>query len=252
MTALADGMIRQTYQTPQVSRYRVPFRGLTRSLRVVQMSDLHSGLYIHEETLARWVTLSNAQRPDLIVITGDFVDRFSVSPLPGLERALTRLRAPLGVWGVWGNHDRWRFRDIGPLLRTLQAANIRILNNDGVRLRDDLYLAGVDDVLEGSPNLQEALQNLPQEVSSLLLLHNPDLLPSVPTHIGLTLSGHTHGGQIKAPLYGAIFTSSDYGKRYAEGWVRENAYVSRGLGVTVLPFRFRCPPELVVMDLEPA
>ena len=245
-------MVRQAYQKPQVSRYRVPLRGLTRPLCVVQMSDLHTGLYIHEETLERWVTLANAQRPNLIVITGDFVDRFSLSPLPGLERALTKLRAPLGVWSVWGNHDRWRFRDIGPLLRTLQAANIRILNNTGVMLRGDLYLAGVDDVLEGSPNLQKALQNLPQDAASLLLLHNPDLLPSVPAHINLTLCGHTHGGQIKAPLYGAIFTSSDYGKRFAEGWVKENAYVSRGLGVTVLPFRFRCPPELVVMDLEPA
>ena len=87
-------MVRQAYQTPQVSRYRVPLRGLERSLRVVQMSDLHTGLYIHKETLTRWAALANAQRPDLIVITGDFVDRFSVSPLPGLERALTRLRAP--------------------------------------------------------------------------------------------------------------------------------------------------------------
>ncbi len=243
-------MVREAYQTPEVSRYRVPLKRLARPLRVVQMSDLHTGLYIHEETLKRWVALANAQRPDLVVITGDFVDRFSLNPLPGLGRALAKLRAPLGVWGVWGNHDRWRFRDIGPLLRTLQSANIRILNNDGVRLRDDLYLAGVDDVLEGSPNLRRALQNLPENASSLLMLHNPDFLPHVPTRVGLTLSGHTHGGQIKAPLYGAIFTSSDYGKRYAEGWVKENAYVSRGLGVTVLPFRLDCPPELVVMDLE--
>ena len=86
-TAFAGGMVRQAYQKPQVSRYRVPLRGLTRPLRVVQMSDLHTGLYIHEETLERWVTLANAQRPDLIVITGDFVDRFSIAPLPGLERA---------------------------------------------------------------------------------------------------------------------------------------------------------------------
>ena len=245
-------MVREAYQTPEVSRHRVPLKGLARPLRVVQMSDLHTGLYIHEETLKRWVALANAQRPDLIVVTGDFVDRFSLNPLPGLGRALARLRAPLGVWGVWGNHDRWRFRDVGPLLGALDAANIRILNNDGVRLRDDFYLAGVDDVLEGSPNLTKALRNLPEDAASLLMLHNPDFLPHVPARVGLTLSGHTHGGQIKAPLYGAIFTSSDYGKRYAEGWVRENAYVSRGLGVTVLPFRLDCPPELVVMDLKPA
>ena len=196
-----------------------------------------------------------AQSPDLIVITGDFVDQFQRGSLEPLGSALAQLRAPLGVWGVWGNHDLERYPRGGELAKSLQQAGVQLLDNQSVRLRGDLVLAGVDDWKQGQPDLGAALANVDSTSASLLLNHNPDLLPDVPNGaVSLALCGHTHGGQVRFPLVGAPMTASVYGDRFLEGWVDAPvaAYVSRGLGVSVLPFRLLCPPELAIFDLQPA
>lgn len=246
-------MVANIYR-PFPTRHRVVMEGLEQSLRVVGMSDLHLGPYLQAGSLSVWVELANTQRPDLIVITGDFADKLSFRPLETLSRELARLHAPLGVWGVWGNHDHSRFRKLKRLRRALEQAGVRLLVNEGVMVRRDLFLAGVEDVKTSSPDLGAALRDLPNGVASLLLSHNPDLLPEVPRWVGLTLCGHTHGGQVRLPGFGAVATSSRYGQRFAKGWVQApaRAYVSRGLGVTLLPLRLNCPAELTVLELVPA
>ena len=100
----------------------------------------------------------------------------------------------------------------------------------------------------------DALAERPPAAPTLLLSHNPDLLPLVPNGVDLTLCGHTHGGHVRLPGIGPIVTSSAYGRRFAAGWVRTPAlgYVSRGPGVGVLPVRWDCPPEVTLLTLSPA
>ncbi|WP_216326512.1 metallophosphoesterase [Deinococcus aestuarii] len=243
--------------------------GLTRPLRVAQLTDLHYGLYITAASVRAWVDLTLQARPDLIVVTGDLLDADVAKDAGPLLAELSRLRAPLGVWGVWGNHDygsfgryarlghsprreNWRERREG-FAGALADGGLRVLNNEGVQVRGDLYLAGVDDLMQGEPDLGAALAGAGTG-ATLLLSHNPDLLPEVPRSVGLTLCGHTHGGQVRLPLIGAVTTASRYGQRFAQGWVEGPArgFVSRGLGMTAVPLRLNCPAEVVVFDLRPA
>lgn len=242
-----------------VSRHRLTLRGLERPVRVVQMTDLHFGRLQRIRQVERWVEAAISQNADLIVVTGDFVDHpISQTSLDALVGALSSLRAPLGVFAVPGNHDHGSFKtDINHLIAPLEAVGIRFLLNTNLALRPDLVLSGMDDLWLGSPDLNLALEGVPDGPTVILMAHNPDQLVDMPARVDLTLSGHTHGGQIVLPIVGALHTGSDYGQRFAQGFVRADGqggahgFVSRGLGTTLLPVRFMCPAELVVLDLEP-
>ena len=253
-TYLAARAVQNAYRF-EVTRHRRTLSKLETPLRVVQLSDLHTGPFIGCAAVREWVNAANAQEPDLIIITGDFVDHWFGRDVEALGEVLLGLRAPLGAWGVWGNHDYARFADLRRLESPLNRAGIHILNNRGVKLRDDLYLAGVDDVQGGEPDVSLALRDRPQGAACLLLAHNPDFIPNIPREVDLTFCGHTHGGQIRLPAVGPVFTSSAHGQRFASGWVEESAlplaYVSRGLGTVIFPARLNCSAELVVFDLLP-
>ena len=242
-----------------VSRHRRALRGLSKPVRLVQLTDLHLGRLQGVRQVEGWVAAALEQRADLIVVTGDFVDHpIPQSDLDALVRAVSGLRAPLGVFAVPGNHDHGSFKaDINRLIAPLEAVGIRFLINRHAVLRDDLVLAGVDDLWLGQPDLNRALEGVPDGAAVILMAHNPDQLVTVPARVDLTLSGHTHGGQIVLPVVGALHTGSDYGQRFAQGFVRADGatgalgFVSRGLGTTLLPVRFSCPAELVVLELQP-
>jgi len=237
----------------QVVRQQLPVRGLRRPLRLALLADLHYGQYIRAGSVARWVDATLAERPDLIVLDGDLVDEDLSEDTRALLAELGRLRAPLGTFAVWGNHDHRSVRDLPAFAAALATAGVRVLVNGGARVRDDLYLAGIDDYRTGRPDLAAALAGR-DGMPCVLLSHNPDVLPEVPEDVSLTLSGHTHGGQVCLPFVGPLITSSAYGRRFAQGWVHGPArgYVTRGLGVTLIPVRVACPAELTVMDLTPA
>jgi uncharacterized protein len=236
-----------------VERYELPLVRISHPLRVAFLCDLHVGPYIGAGTVRSWVALANAEAPDLVVLGGDLVDRFGPRDPRLVAEELAHLTAPLGRFAVWGNHDHRRFRDLAPLERALSDVGIVPLRNQGVDVRDDLHLAGLDDLRSGRPDLASSLQGRSRARATLLVSHNPDVLPSVPTDVDLTLCGHTHGGQIRLPGIGAVVTSSRYGRRFVSGWVEAPArgYVSRGLGVGIVPMRLDCPPELTVLDLVP-
>lgn len=264
LSALTGVALAQAY-TFEVNRYRRELPGLRSPLRVVQLSDLHYGAYIGRGSVRAWVDAALALRPDVVLVTGDFVDKRGATSLRPLFDELARLRAPLGVWGVWGNHDLAHVRQAaqregksieaarGVFGDDLLRAGVRILRNEGVRLRDDVFLAGVDDLRRGEARLGAALAHAPAGGAVLLMSHNPDLLPEVPERVGLTLCGHTHGGQVCLPLVGPLLTSSRHGRRFASGFVRGPApgFVSRGLGVTTVPLRLSCLPEVVAFDFVP-
>ena len=235
-----------------VSCHELKVRGLKSPLTLVQLSDLHLSPLLKPESVAAWVDASNAQAPDLILISGDILDYRA----RGLEDAslaeLGRLSAPLGVWASWGNQDYLRSEaERRALHDKLTDLGVRVLVNEAVPLRDDLTLAGLDDLLQGDPELSFLKE--PRDSATLLLGHSPDVLPLLPETLDLALFGHTHGGQIRLPLVGALKTSSKYGQRYLEGWQDgpPRAYVSRGLGTTGLPLRIGSGAELVVMRLIP-
>ena len=234
---------------------RAELAGLRTPLRAAWLTDLHHGEFVRTASVRAWVDATLREAPDLVLLGGDLVDQTPGADAEAeLFAELARLRAPLGVLAVPGNHDHGRFRGSRPFVAYLQGAGIEVLVNRGVAVRDDLHVAGLDDLRNGRPDLGAALQDRPTTGATLFLSHNPDVLPDVPTEIGLTLSGHTHGGQVVLPGVGALQTSSRYGDRFLAGWVEGPArgYVSRGLGVTTLPVRINCPAELTILDLVPA
>ena len=239
----------------QVTRHELPVQGLRSPVRVVQMSDLHFGQWLRQGSVEEWVQAALAEQPDLIVLSGDYIDsRFRQDAGPFYE-AIRPLTAPLGVYAVWGNHDHIRRSRTRKLQSNVEDMGMTVLTNQVARVRDDLQVAGVDDFRLGSPDLPGTMAQLQPGVPSILVSHNPDQLIDVPSgSFDLVLAGHTHGGQVRLPFIGAPHTQSAHGQRFVQGWVEASvpAYVSRGLGVTALPVRLLCPPELVVIDLLPA
>jgi uncharacterized protein len=244
----------------EVTRLTFPLPGLTSRLKMVQLTDLHYGAYIFEDRIRSWVNAANLERPDIAVITGDIVDHdITAAQMDSLVAELARLEAKLGVYAVLGNHDYWfrtREDSVRGLQRRLEQNGIRVLVNESERPRDDLFLAGIDDLWHGNPDLERSLRGMTSSTASVLLSHNPDILARVPREVGLTLSGHTHGGQVRIPGMRTIYNVSNYGERFQRGWVNgfegARGYVSRGLGVGTLPIRMFCSAELVVLESQPA
>ncbi len=253
--AVLQGAVEETHRFV-VTRHTAILEGLEQPIRVAQWTDLHHGPWIRRQHLEAWVAATLDASPDLIVMTGDLVDRHAgPEAIEVLIKALAGLTAPLGTYAVWGNHDHARFGDLTRFQSLLRGAGVHLLINQGRRVRDDLWLMGIDDLLRGRPHLPSALAGKPPSAASLLLAHNPDVLPRVPQcQVGVTLCGHTHGGQVVLPLLGPPFTSSRYARKFLAGWVQApaRAYVSRGLGVSYVPVRWNCRAELALFDFLPA
>ncbi|NJK45800.1 MAG: metallophosphoesterase [Pleurocapsa sp. SU_196_0] len=266
----------------QINTHPFKLERLQAPVRVAHLSDLHFGRWHGAEHVRDWVNATLKQRPDLIVLTGDTVDGTThPDQLEALAAELERLEAALGVYAVLGNHDygssgsNWRTQT---LIEALERVGVKYLVNEGVSLRPDLYLSGVDDYWFGEVNSARATRDATDAQAILMLCHNPDVLPKLSTRIGLTLSGHTHGGQIIVPGVGNIsaIAATLYRllpkrtrnqipalracHRVVKNWewskglyqVGTNAlYVNRGLG-TYLPGRLFCPPEVTVLKLVSA
>lgn len=250
--ALVAHMLSNVYRFG-VHRVRRPLLTLREAVRVALLCDFHYGVYVRRESIAAWVDATQAQDPDLVLIGGDLVDGLVAADVEPLIAELSRLRAPLGVYAVWGNHDYIRFEDPTPFREALEACGVTVLCNRGVRVRDDLFVAGLDDWSEGTPDVAAALSERPDDGACLVVAHDPKALAVIPPDVDLALCGHTHGGQIHVPGVGAIVKASPYAQRFVRGWTRRRSlgYVSRGLGVGVVPFRLNCPPELTILDLNP-
>ena len=242
------------------------WRGEHRGLKVALLTDLHVGApHMSLGRLRDVVGRVNGESPDLVVITGDFViggkdheggvlGGTFVEPEPIAEE-LKSLTAPLGVYAVLGNHDWWY--DGERVARALRGAGLSVLENEAVRIERGgraFWLAGVADMWTRTPDVEGALRRAGADDPVILFTHNPDIFPEVPARVSLTLAGHTHGGQVNLPIVGRLVVPSTFGQRYAFGHVVEGArhlYVSGGVGTSIIPARFRVPPEAVVITLEP-
>ena len=228
-------------------------------LRVAVISDLHAGApHVDEARIARLVAAVNRRRPDLVVLLGDFVDPDVKLGSPVTAEAvaerLAALRAPHGVIAVLGNHD-WRYGGPG-VAAALRAGGIEVLENAAVRA-GPLWVAGLADIRTRVPDvdaaLEAALADVPARAPVLLLSHDPDVFPSVPERVALTLSGHTHAGQVAIPRLRRGAIPSRYGERFARGHVMEDGrhlFVTAGVGTTGWPIRLLAPAEVVLLELH--
>src|SRR5919109_2325974 len=264
-----------------VTHYKVTPPGWPRdlTLKIAALADIHAcDPWMSAERIEYIADQTNRLGADLIVLLGDYAagHRYvtQLVPADAWAPALAGLRAPLGVHAVMGNHDWWDDRTAqrvgrGPVIgrRALEKNGIPVYENDAVRLKKNgqpFWLAGLGDQLAlragkrwgrrrttGVDDLPATLAKVTDDAPVLLLAHEPDVFPEVPGRISLTLSGHTHGGQVRLFGYAPVVPSR-YGNRYAYGHVVEEGrhlVVSGGLGCSTVPVRLGMPPEIVVVDV---
>lgn len=224
--------------------------------RVVQIGDLHFDDWSRPARLDRIAGMVNDERPDLIVVTGDFASysarRLDTERLVG---ALRRLSAPDGVLAILGNHDY--LTDVKLIRRCIRGAGLTELLNEVVTLGrggSKLHVAGIDDVMEGRSRLDLVLRRLPESGAAVLLAHEPDFadVAAATGRFDLQLSGHSHGGQVRVPLLGRAVLPP-FSQRYTRGLHEVGGmllYVNRGLGTVHARLRFGCRPEITALTLR--
>jgi hypothetical protein len=227
--------------------------------RIAVLADLHVGsLHNGLENLRKIVDSTQRAEPDLVLIAGDLVIHGViggdfVSPEDS-ARELGRLSAPAGVFAVLGNHDWWlnaeRVRD------ALESQGIPVLEDRSQEIlggQCKFWLAGVGDFWESPHDIDAALEGVPENDSTVLFTHNPDLFPLVPSRVALTIAGHTHGGQVYIPGLGRLVVPSKFGERFAIGHIVEDGrhlFVSSGIGTSIVPVRFLVPPEVTMLHVR--
>jgi predicted MPP superfamily phosphohydrolase len=245
---------------PCVEETIVPIEGLGSAFdgfRIIQLSDLHLFPYTEIDLIQRAVEKASYLRPDLIVLTGDYVFE-KPDAIFDLVPILSQLDAKYGIYAILGNHDYWTNAEI--VSQGFQEAHIPLLKNSGLPIQHGqqaIHLVGLEDgwsCVQGvGPDLELALSDLPSEVPIVLLMHEPDFADLFlhDERISLQLSGHSHGGQVRIPIYGAPILPL-YGRKYEAGLYRVNQtwlYVNRGIGVIPPPIRLNCRPEITQITL---
>ena len=227
-------------------------------VRAVLISDIHvSGPDMPPSRLARIVEQINALRPDVVLIAGDLVSdkRTATRHYSTAETVapLAALRPGLGTFAVLGNHDHWR--DAAQVRTALAAAGVRLLDNEAAAV-GPLAIGGLGDAHTDHDDLPATLARMRRLPGARILLsHSPDPFPELPADVGLMLAGHTHCGQIRLPLIGAVSTMSDHCDRYACGRVDDagrTLIVGAGLGTSILPLRLGARPDLWLVTIGAA
>jgi hypothetical protein len=253
----------------QVSRHDLRIPGLAAAfdgMRIAQISDLHLDEYSEPFFLRDAVDRVNKLNPDAVFLTGDYVTwgistkKFAEGAAWQCANILTGLNCR-NRYAILGNHDV--MVDPGLVSTALRDNGTTVLMNSCLpieRLGSRFWLAGLDDPVVGNPDPELAIpariRNIPEE-PVVLLCHAPDFADDLLAHPAgrsakVMLSGHTHGGQVRFPMVGAM-KLPPLGKKYVEGWFRLGSlqlYVNRGLGTVGVPFRFDCPPEITVHTLR--
>lgn len=225
--------------------------GMPRPLTVAVLSDIHFDPLCECEYLDKVIARTNELSPDLILYTGDFMSH-SADRIDELVAGLSRASPGLGSFAILGNHDHWINAD--RVCVALASAGISVLRNQSVPIpdREPWYLTGLESFWAGAPNTR-SLESTPSRSRHLVLAHELDSFDLLTdARIGLQLSGHTHGGQIRVPWYGAIQLPT-WGKKYQAGLYERGGrrlYVNRGIGTVGRHFRMNCPPEITCLRIS--
>ena len=217
-------------------------------IRIAHLSDFHTtGIGRRETDVFR---ILDEEQPDMILITGDSLSDWNPS-YTHVQEVYERLHAPLGVWFVRGNFENWK---PVPHERAFYAgAGVHLLMNSGALARPDIWLGGVDDPFTGHPNVDAALAGAPPGAFKILMFHAPAYLDDVAGKVNLCLAGHTHGGQVRVPFMQPLWMPKGCWP-YVSGWYESSGtkmYVSRGVGMSMLPIRFDCRPEVTFLTIHP-
>ncbi len=237
-----------------LERVRIDLKRLPQKLdgfKIIHLSDIHHSPFTGLEHIARAVKIANRLRPDMFILTGDYVSHEPRYIGPVAE-VLGELSAEFGTYACLGNHDHWTDADL--VTSRFRENGINMLINEGFRFEArgaSFWLAGVDDHMVGKTDLPAALKGSYPDEMKLLLAHNPIIFRhAVRYGVDLTLSGHTHGGQIKVrnPEKRIIkrrkLTNGLHHRKDSQ------IYITRGIGTVVLPVRYQCPPEISLLELR--
>lgn len=255
----------------EIESFDLPIAGLSSALdrlTIVQLTDIHVGPFMPEDEVEAFVEATNRLEPDLVALTGDFVSLRREEVLP-CARALGKLKARRGVYACLGNHDFYTGAE-DELVREMARRGIVVLRNQARSIRignSSLSVLGIDDLRSGEPNLAGALAQVGKDADEIrvLLSHRPEIFPEAARgSVEVVLAGHYHGGQVK-PLPGSDVSLARLLTRYAEGMFQlrlgpkdgrapkvSTLFVSRGVGITALPVRINCPPQIAHLVLRKA
>jgi predicted MPP superfamily phosphohydrolase len=231
--------------------------------RIAQLSDIHFGPYMTRPELDRAVNLAKEFKPSLVALTGDFVSHpwRQHNGLEGAKNAEPCADAfadwkSVPILAVLGNHDHWNDADL--VGGALAERGIEVMRNKALPIEKDgqrLWIAGVDDVLEGWADLSRTTAGIPANEATILLAHEPDYADlASKAGIDLQLSGHSHGGQVRVPGVGPLVLPN-LARKYHTGLNRVGnlqVYTTRGIGVINPPVRLNCPPEVTLITLKKA
>ncbi len=255
------------YVTPyrlEINRQNVALKNWHREhggLKIAVLSDIHQSLSeADRERLERAVAMTNAEGPALVFVLGDLTGRryggSNNAPPEEVAAILSKLEARYGIYAVLGNHDWWY--DGERVRRALMDHGILVLENQFVTLTVNgkkLNVLGLPDKQTRSKVLDTGMNYPENGEPTIVLSHSPDFFADFKLPAELTLSGHTHGGQMNLPLFGRPMIPSAYGRRYAAGYVEEDwgkLFVTTGIGTSVVKMRVNCPAEVAILVLDKA
>ena len=237
-----------------LERVEIKLKRLPKKLdgfKIIHLSDIHHSPFTSLEHIERTIKVANRLKPDMFLLTGDYVSHEKKYIAP-VSKVLGSLTSEYGTYACLGNHDHWTAPEL--VVRRFRDAGIRMLVNEGFRFeaRDaSFWLCGVDDHMVGKTDLQSALKGSFPDEMKLLLAHNPLIFRQATRYgVDLTLSGHTHGGQVKVRdpekrlLPRRKLTSGLHRRKDSQ------IYITRGIGTVVLPIRYQCPPEISLLELK--
>lgn len=224
------------------------------NFRLAHLTDIHLGLLTPGWWVEQVVALTNKLMVDVIVCTGDYVkERNAHRQVDNVWSILQHLKAKNGVYSVLGNHDHWADTKRSLFWLDKTGQNIRHQALAITRDQKTLWLGGAGDLWEDQLGIDKAFQNVPPEACKILLTHNPDSADwAYQSEVDLLLAGHTHGGQICLPFYGPLKLPVS-NKRYSSGLIhtpKTQMFISRGIGWSIAPIRFNCPPEIAIIRLK--
>ncbi len=242
-----------------LKKVEVPVKGLPKnldSLKIGLLADFHRGIYTSSNDIRRAAKIIQGEKPDILLLAGDFVEG-KAEYIHSVALILSKIITPLGKFAVLGNHDYWT--DAKLISEVLEKNNIQVLINKTIEIKknnESFFLLGLDDAWAGKPDYKKPLKNIPKEKLIISLVHEPDyadLIKCSDRWIPLQLSGHSHGGQVVLPFFGAPVLPY-MGKKYSSGLNRVGksnrfVYTTKGIG-TIFPLRFNCRPEATILTLK--
>jgi len=239
-----------------LERVEIELKRLPKKLdgfKIIHLSDFHHSPFTNLDHIERAVKIANRLKPDMFILTGDYVSHEKKYIAP-VAKVLGTLKSEFGTFACLGNHDHWTSPEL--VVRKFREAGINMLVNEGLRFEargSSFWICGVDDHMVGKADLTAALKGSFPDEMKLLLAHNPIILRQAARYgVDLTLSGHTHGGQVKVRdpekrlLPSRKLTSGLHRRKESQ------IYITRGIGTVVLPIRYQCPPEISLLELRSA